>query len=164
MVAIANFKKKLILRQFNPFLIMKKIIFTLSLLFASFAIAASCAKANGNRLPADAQTFLDTHFPNVAVTHIDRETDGFDVYLANGFEIDFARSGKWREIENYTLPVPAGIVASLPSAISEFVSANYPNQFITSIERKNNGFEVYLNNRLELEFNLDGTLRRIDND
>lgn len=152
---------------------MKKVILSgfiaLSLVFST----TSCDSDDDNEsiisaadLPKPADTFVTTYFPNIPYQLVKKQrradADGsiYDVYLANGFEIDFDANGNWVDIDGHHLEVPAELI---PEKISVYVTANYPNQFITSIDKEPNYIEIDLSNNVELIFDSLGNFMRIDN-
>lgn len=146
---------------------MKTLLFTLSLFVVSFAFIA-CDKDDDeviskDNLPAIAQTFLQTHFSSLEVKRAEKDKDSYDVYLANGVEIDFTLSGEWDDIDCRGQELPASVIALIPVSIPAYVTANYPNQLIDEINKEYFGYEIGLNNNIELEFDTNGTFLRIDN-
>ena len=144
---------------------MKKILF--------FAIAmvlfASCDKEEEIKekdLPSTSREFLKTHFDGVGITRIVHDKELFDrsytVWLANGFEIDFTKSGEWDEVDGHIHPVPQSILDLLPSGITQYVTENFPKNFIVKVSKESYGFEIELNGGLEIEFNSDGSFRKFD--
>lgn len=151
---------------------MKKVILSgfiaLSLLFTT----TSCDNdddndyvINATDLPQTAGTFVTTYFPNATFQTVKKQnradSDGsiYDVYLSNGFEIDFDANGNWVDIDGNYQAIP---VALIPEKIQAYVTANYPNQFVTSIDNENTYTEVELSNNLELVFDKQGNFVRID--
>lgn len=151
---------------------MKKIILTgfiaLSLLFST----TSCDSdddhdtiINAADLPAPAGTFITTYFPNATYQTIKKQNradnDGsiYDVFLTNGFEIDFDANGNWVDIDGNHQPVPVELV---PEKIQAYVTTNYANQSVTSIDKEPTYIEVELTSTIELIFNLQGDFIRID--
>ena len=98
-----------------------------------------------DKLPAQAQKFLTTHFANVKVVTAlhDRDiTDNdYTVMLDNGTKIEFDGSGKWESVKSRGAALPAGVV---PAKIAEYVKAHYSPYTIEKIERKRYGYEVEL--------------------
>lgn len=152
---------------------MKKVILSgfiaLSLLFS----ASSCDSDDDREsiisaadLPKAADTFVTTYFPNTTYQLVKKQrkadSDGsiYDVYLTNGFEIDFDANGNWVDIDGHHLEVPAALI---PEKISAYITANYPNQFVTSIDKEPSHIEVDLSNNVELIFDSLGNFMRIDN-
>ncbi|WP_394774159.1 PepSY-like domain-containing protein [Flavobacterium sp.] len=120
---------------------------------------------NPTTLPATAQTFLSTHFPAVTVILAEKQNNAsingsiYDVSLSNGFEIDFDINGNWIDIDGNNQAIP---VALIPEKIRTYVTSNYPNQFVTSIDNERTYTEIELSNNLELVFDLQGNFLRID--
>ncbi len=115
-------------------------------------------------LPANAQTFLKTHFPGQEPSYIieDKETFSKDykVQFANNIEVEFDGKGNWEEVDGNHNAIPLSII---PKAIAAYIKTNFPNTTITKIDKGNWGYEVDLSNGLELEFNSKGSFLRIDN-
>ena len=80
--------------------------------------------------------------------------DSYEVDLSNGAEIDFRQNGEWKSIKCYS-GVPA---SEVPSAIAAAVAKQYPNVVMVEIEKEYQGYEIKLQNRMELYFNLQGQL------
>ncbi len=145
---------------------MKKLAF----IFGLLAVAATLTSCEDDKviqekdLPGNAKSFLQANFSNVGVTRVEKDRNSYDVYLENGFEIDFKKSGDWDEVKNYSLPVPSTVIALIPENVSGYVSENYPDQFITGINNEHFGYEIDLSNGVELIFSPDGTFQRIDHD
>lgn len=115
-------------------------------------------------LPVNAQAFLKTHFAGQEPTYIieDKETFSKDykVQFANSVEVEFDRKGNWEEVDGNHNAIPVSII---PKTIATYVKTNFPNSTITKIDKGTWGYEVNLNNGLELEFNTKGNFLRIDN-
>ena len=107
---------------------MKKMISTLAVLMLALGVA--CANADrpikAEELPAAAQTFIKTHFPNakVSIAKIDEEFLGkdYEVMLTDGTKLEFNGSGEWRDVDCKYSVVPD---ASIPEQIREYVKASY---------------------------------------
>ncbi|WP_291530000.1 PepSY-like domain-containing protein [Bacteroides sp. UBA939] len=143
---------------------MKNLVFTLCLLIVSIAFVACDEEklVSIDKLPTTAQTFIQTHFPAQEATRIEKDRDSYDVYLANGVSIDFTKSGDWDDVDCRGQEMPASIIALIPEAISAYVAEHYPNQFISEINKEHFGYEIDLNNYIELEFNKTGAFLRLD--
>lgn len=146
---------------------MKKNVFTLGLLIVAL-LFVSCDNDDDDvvldikDLPAMAKTFIDTHFPNEGVKMVSKDDDSYDVYLENGFELDFYLTGDWDSVDGRTVQVPESVVALVPEAIPAYLKQNYADQFIVEVNKEHFGFEIKLNNRVELEFDKEGKFLRID--
>jgi len=145
---------------------MKKTLFLLSLLAASFIFVAcdddDDTKVSVSDLPENAQLFLQTHFSGIEVRSVEKDNDSYDVYLINGFEVEFDLSGNWDDVDGGTQAVPQSIINLIPENISAYVSANYAQNYISEINKETYGFEIKLNSRLELKFDANGTFLGID--
>jgi hypothetical protein len=152
---------------------MKRIILTgfiaLSILFTT----TSCDSDDDNNevvinvadLPKAADVFVTTYFPNTTYVAITKQntadSDGsvYDVRLSNNFEIDFDINGNWMDIDGNHQAIPVELV---PQKIQAYVTANYPNQFVTSIDNERTTIEAELSNNIDLVFDLQGNFLRID--
>ena len=147
---------------------LNRILLPLAFLAAVATNTQACDKYTINRdeLPQAAQEFLNEHFPKARVRmikvdkHLLKKTD-YDVKLTNGTKIEFSNSGKWTSVDCKTKEVPQGLVLK---AIRNYVSKNFPQTFITSIEKKTSGYEIELNDGVELKFNLLGGFKSMKMD
>ncbi len=110
-------------------------------------------------IPEPILTFVTTNFPENYIVQISRDYDGYEVDLNNGYSIEFDRNGNWVEIDCERDPVPTALI---PEPILAYVSANYPQNFIVQISKDNRGYDVELNNDVDLEFDTNGNFLRID--
>ncbi len=143
---------------------MKKILVFCATLLCSAAMMANDVLVTVDQMPASAQAFLKTYFPNdnIAYATADRTmtfvTD-YDVRLADGTEIEFNRDGSLRKIECKMRPMPEGIV---PAKMVAYIQAAFPNVLIKEYKIEYFGQKVELTNGLELIFDNDGNPRGID--
>ena len=100
-------------------------------------------------LSQNTNDFLRKHFANVGITEAKSTTDGFEVKLASGMEIDFDINGNPVSIDGNDQKIPEAII---PNGILNYVNANLPGQFITDYEFKNNQYKIELNNNKEFKF------------
>lgn len=114
-------------------------------------------------LPTASQTFVSTHFPDIAVSLAKEryvaETDGtyYTVYLTGGYEIDFKKSGDWVSVEHNTTALPQSVVKLLPAITQEYLTTNYADSKVLEIDRLvSGGYEVDLNNNIDLIFDSTG--------
>ncbi len=139
------------------------------LLAALLATTLGTAKADidraiaPDRLPREAQEFIQTHFPNERVTLAKKERDlwevRYEVFLGNGAKIEFLSNGRWEEIDCRYREVP---VAILPDPMRVQLATHYPDAKVTEINRDRRDYELKLDNGLELTFDLHGNLIGID--
>ena len=85
---------------------------------------------------------------------------GYEVLLAENFQLEFDEAFNIVEIDGVTA-LPASVI---PDAILDYVAEHYATYFITDWELELDHQQVELNNKVELEFRMDGTFIRIDND
>ena len=143
---------------------MKRIL--LSVILALFAVGAAVAEDRPitvTQLPMKAQIFLKDYFSEVEVVLVSQDDDllhkDYEVALKNGARIEFNADGEWQEGAVKCGMVPSAIV---PMEIMKYVGEHYSGEHIMRIERDRRGFEVYLSNGLELQF--DRQYRLIDID
>ena len=144
---------------------MKKIMLSV-LAVAALAIASAFANdvpISAQKLPAEAQKFLKTHFSQNKVVSAMHDTDisdnDYTVMLDNGVKVEFGPNGKWESVKCRGGVVPSSIV---PAKISAYVSEHYPSLGIEKIECKRYGYEVELTNDLDLKFDLAGKFLGLD--
>lgn len=141
-----------------------KILVAVATLFVSSTLV-SCKDViiTADNLPVSAQAFLKEFFPDNAVSYVKKDKEiaktTYEVVLQNGIEIEFNSKGLWDNVDCKKAEVPAALV---PAAIAEYVRTNFPGQVIVMIDKEPYGFEVELLNGLELKFNKDGNLIRVD--
>ena len=145
---------------------MKKI---LVIILAVLSLGVVTAKADNDRvitkdaLPAKAQQFVNAHFASVKISYIKEDRDFFDrnyeLVFADGSKIEFGRNGEWVDVDCRYNSVPQAIV---PDAIKAYVKSNFPDVKIIEIERKRANHEVKLSNKLELVFDKNLKIKRID--
>ncbi|MCD8042323.1 MAG: PepSY-like domain-containing protein [Tannerellaceae bacterium] len=143
---------------------MKKLVFSMLCLFAiSLGIKAEDDRITSdiNELPAQSREFIREWFGDVGIAHIkiDNNYEGrvkdYEVLLANGIEIEFDKSGEWKEIEANKMGLPEGI---LQTGIIDQIHTLHPGQQIRKMEKDGNKIEVKLFNYTKLKFDQSGTL------
>ena len=144
---------------------MKKMMFAMFLLFAAVlnANAGNDRIITKDKLPVNAQQFMDTHFQTQKISYVKEERDFFErsyeVVFADGTKLEFTGKGEWKEVDCRYSEVPAAII---PATIMEYVLERFPAEKVLKIERETGNYEVKLSNRYELTF--DKKLRIIDID
>lgn len=122
------------------------------IIFAALAMIAtlfSCESGNGRNngaLPKDAEEFLATHFPQKEVKEITETKMQMDyvVILDDGTEIDFTNTGQWEQVNLRWNEVPASLMGSLPSSISQYIDENCSDKTIHKIEKKSLGRKDFI--------------------
>ena len=116
-----------------------------------------------DKLPKTAKEFIAKYFPDIKVSYAKMDTDIFDksyeVVFTNGNKVEFNSRGEWKDVDCKFTQVPEGIV---PQQIKVYVNTNYTDTKIIEIDRDRRDYEVKLNNRLELKFDLKFNLIGID--
>ncbi len=145
---------------------MKKLI-SFAVLFAMLGIFT--VQADNDRpitvaqLPQKAQQFIKQHFPNEKVSFAKNERDflesRYEVVFTNSIKIEFLKNGDWKEVDCKYSAVPEAII---PTQIAQYVTTNYPETKIISIDRDRRDYEVKLTNGLSLTFDLKFNLIEID--
>lgn len=115
-----------------------------------------------SELPQNIIDFLDEYYSGATVEEAEIENNGnYEIELDNDVEVIFDANGNFlgqAEDENgYDDSDDEDIaIAELPQTIRDYVSTNYPDNTIVEAEREDDGFEVTLNNGVELKFDVDG--------
>lgn len=116
-----------------------------------------------NELPEKAQAFLREHFSGQSHDYLLKDAETFkvdyEVRLTNGTEIEFNKKGEWKEVNGNKIAIPVSV---LPMSIASYLKTNHPDTFATKIEKETKGYEVKLDNGLELKFNSRGKFVKID--
>ena len=142
-----------------------------TIILASLALMASTLTAfAGNdriitvaELPAVSQQFIKAHFAGVEVSYAKVDEEMFDkdykVVFVNGSKVEFAKNGQWTDVDCKYGEVPAAVV---PQQIRDHVAQHFAGRKIVSIDRDKRGYEVKLDNGLELKFDLKFRLIEVD--
>ena len=131
------------------------------------AILPACAGGKrpitAEQLPAKSQTFLKTHFGNKRILLVTLEHEHlkttYEVRYADGTGVEFRKDGDWKEVDCRLDTVPTAIV---PQPVLTFVKGHHPDSYICKVERDRKGYEVKLDNRLELTFDTKFRLIEVD--
>ena len=114
------------------------------------------------QLPAVSQTFVRTHFDEKAVSYCMRDAHSFEVRFNDGVEVEFDYAGNWKEVDCKYKVVPASVLKLIPASIQTYVKSTFPKIIITKVNVKPWGYELELNNGLDVEFDKTGNFLRID--
>ena len=142
---------------------MKKFFVLLAVSLASLSIMkADDRPVTYAQLPAPAQAFINTNYPDDKVSYATVDDDfirpDYSVVLVSGVRLQFDNDGSLEKIEARA-GVPEGLV---PVQIKDYVKATYPDAVITEYEIGRRHYEIKLSNRLELKFNRNFALVEID--
>lgn len=138
------------------------IVLVLAFLPATMVFADNDKPVRFEELPSAAKQFIRTHFPETKITLATVERGlwpTYDVIFTDGTKIEFSNSGEWREIDCKYSHIPE---SALPTPIAVFLNEYHPGVGLRDIERNKVGYELNLENGLELSFWANGTLRGYD--
>lgn len=140
---------------------MKKILSVM--LFAFMALQFTNAQ-EVDKLPVEARNFLNQSYPQATVSRVkvDDKLIGdkkYEVLFSNGMEIEFDHKGNWKEVDMKNERIPAAII---PASVNTYVQNTYGTNHVTKIKHDKDGYQVKLNNGLELKFDQAGTFKKID--
>jgi len=142
----------------------KKIIaFCTIMLAIAFTSSARERIIPSASLPGEIKTYIAANFPKQSIRQSITELDGFtktyEIILDNLTELEFNRKGEITSIDG-KIKLPASVIST---EIAAYIKSNYPGSFITGWHLDDRNQEIELNNGLDLEFNMNGLLLRIDN-
>ena len=130
---------------------MKKLLFVLlAVLTLGFSAKADHDQViNFNQLPQQAQTLLKQHFANKVPLIVTMDWDDYTIVYETGEKVEFDKQGNWKEIDCRTSSVPTALI---PEQIKSHIRATFPGTTIINLDRNRRGYEVKLNNGLEVEY------------
>ena len=142
---------------------MKKIFALVTVVLASLQIInADDRPVTFNQLPAPAQEFITTNYPDEKISYATKDDDfilpDYNVMLANGVKIQFEHSGALEKIEART-GIPEDLI---PLQIRDYVKIHYPDAIFVEYEIGKRSYDVKLSNRLEVKFNKNFNVIEID--
>lgn len=116
-------------------------------------------------LPQEAVNFIQLHFPGETIKRIIRDNEksvDYDVWLHNGFELEFDEAGIWNQIEGKELAIPSSIIDELPEALTTYLFENYETYAVVSLDIDGGVYDVVLSTQVELHFDANGNFIRFD--
>ncbi len=102
------------------------------------------------QLPAKSQQFLKSHFAGRTPLVVTVDWDDYTIMYESGEKVEFRKNGEWKEIDCKVSAVPSILV---PQQIKANVKASFPGTTIIKLSRDRRGYEVKLNNGIEIEYN-----------
>ena len=118
-----------------------------------------------NQLPDTAQKFIKNNFGSESIQNIIKEAnrmgDEYQVQLSNGIKIEFNANGEWKEVKS-ELPNQSVGSIFLPQVTRDYLSKNYADIGIKSVDLDAKGIDVELLNNVDLKFDTNGNFIRID--
>ena len=112
-----------------------------------------------NQLPQTAKDLLKQHFADKVPLIVTMDWDDYTVVYETGEKVEFDKQGKWKEFECRTSQVPSALI---PEQIKAHIRATFPGTTIIDLDRNRRGYEIKLNNGLEVEY--DRNFRVVDID
>lgn len=112
-----------------------------------------------DQLPAQAQTLLKTHFANKVPLIVTVDWDDYTVMYQSGEKVEFDKKGNWKNINCKASGVPADLI---PEQIKANVEQTFPGATVIKLDRDRRGYDVKLNNGMEIEFNKNFQMVDID--
>ncbi len=139
---------------------MKKVILTF-IAIVCFGLSTAMAQ-NTNTNPAITQ-FVEQHFPNTTIKMVMPDEDDIDVVLSDYTKIEFKLNNEWKKVDcEHSTTSPAVPATLVPEQITAYVNANFNNANIMKLEKKYFGWEIELDNGLEVNFNKNFKMTKID--
>lgn len=128
----------------------KAIILLATMLMMSFNAKADHDQViTFDQMPEVAQAFHKQFFANKVPLVVTVDWDDYTIRYESGEKIEFDKQGNWKEIDCRASLVPVELI---PEQIKANIQATFPNAIILKIDRNRRGYEVKLNNGLEVEF------------
>ena len=112
-----------------------------------------------NQLPEAAQTLLKQYFAGKVPLIVTMDWDDYNIVYESGEKVEFDKQGNWKEIDCKVSRVPSELI---PEQIKSHIKATFPGATILKLDRNRRGYEVKLNNGLEVEYNRDFQVIDID--
>ena len=112
-----------------------------------------------SEIPEAAQALLKQCFADKVPLVVTVDWDDYTIVYDSGEKVEFDKQGNWKEINCRTSCVPTELI---PEAIKSHIQATFPGSAIIKLDRNRRGYEVKLNNGLEVEY--DPTFQIIDID
>ena len=102
-----------------------------------------------NQMPEAAQAFLKQHFTNKVPLVVTVDWDDYTIRYESGEKVEFDKNGNWKEIDCRSSIVPTELI---PEEIKTNIASTFPGAVILKIDRNRRGYEVKLDNGLEVEY------------
>ncbi len=148
---------------------MKTIVKHLSItaiLIAAFSVVAMAGDRNSaylSQLPTTAQKTIKKNFSHIKISKVSGKRAAFsknyEVTFANGYKLKFDKDGNWTSIDCKRDAVPSHLI---PSQISRYMKKNHRGARINKIEKDKNKWEINLSNGLEVTFDKNFAVTKIN--
>lgn len=143
---------------------MKRMMFLICMFLmmgTTYSMAGDGYVVGVQQLPAPAQEVMTKCFADKTLLTILKERNEYEVIFNTGEKIEFNKKGEWTEISCHTTQVPDILI---PNPIKMRIMADFSNTRIVKIDRTRNGkkYEVKLSNGLEVEFDKNFNVKKVD--
>lgn len=102
-----------------------------------------------DQMPETAQALLKQYFANKVPLVVTIDWDDYTIRYESGEKVEFDKQGNWKEIDCRSTLVPTELI---PEEIKANIASTFPGAVILKIDRNRRGYEVKLNNGLEVEY------------
>ena len=130
--------------------------------FLCIGMSSAMAQNNGTNYPVITK-FVQQHFPGTNILMVNSEWDEYEVRLSDGTSLEFNRNSEWKKIDcehsTTNQAVPAELV---PEPIATYANSNFAGTAITKIQKERRGWEIELGNNLEVKFNKNFKVTKVD--
>jgi len=144
---------------------MRKTTFTLFVAL-TLVVSGSTTFAQGKQnVPQKITEYVAKHFPDNPITKFEKDLeDGrvtYEVELRDNTELEFNNKMEIIKIDSNSdsKTLPKSVI---PKVVHDYVKANYPNNFVVKWEKERRGYEVELNNDIDLKIYNNGRKVYID--
>ena len=143
---------------------MKRMMFLICMFLmmgTTYSMAGDGYVVGVQQLPAPAQEVMTKCFADKTLLTILKERNEYEVIFNTGEKIEFNKKGEWTEVSCHTTQVPDILI---PNPIKMRIMADFSNTRIVKIDRTRNGkkYEVKLSNGLEVEFDKNFNVKKVD--
>lgn len=128
----------------------KAILLLVAMLATSFIARADHDQViTFDQMPEAAQAFHKQYFAGKVPLVVTVDWDDYTIRYESGEKVEFDKQGSWKEIDCRASQV---LVELIPEEIKANIQATFPGAIILKIDRNRRGYEVKLNNGLEVEY------------
>lgn len=141
---------------------MKKLSIITTFIAILFCGMTTAMAQNDNNNPAIVK-FVKQYFPKANILMVNADWDEFEVRLSDGTQLEFTRKPEWKKIDcEHSTIYPTVPNKLIPEPIANYVKTNFAEQDIIKIEKKRRGWDIELSNELEINFNKNFVVTKID--
>ena len=142
-----------------------KLLFVAISLLLSKSVMATENIIDSSQLPKKVVQFIQKYYSKEKMSIINFEKnffsgDEYEVILTNGTLIEFNEDGEWKDIECKNSNIVH--MEIIDKRITEVIKKKFPSNNVIKIERSSRDTEIELDNDIELIFNKNEALVRID--